>query len=840
MSRPLFGWSMTVATLLTIAAPAARAQAVDQGGDPLPAGALARIGATRFRPGHVVDGLAFTAGGKELVSVHATGIQVWDPASGKLLRSYGGGIDRHAPTAIAPDGAAAVLLEQDAWVVRATATGKVLGSVPLTAESRARRVALAKGGRLLAMVAEDNHLRVWDVASGDVVLEQPHEASRRPPLTFTPDGKFLVTDTKNGEVVVWSLAANAPAWTAGRDSDFLPPQAMVSADGTTLAVVINQWGELHLWDMATSKPRLKLPRRQDGYLQCAFTADGSKLISFGQKQIAVWDAATGQLQLRFNIGNHNVTHLAVSPDGRWLAGAERPWTRRLRIWALADGTERRPDAAPAGAAVQARYLSDGKTVTTSGSERWLATEGAFVRLWDGSSGKLVNSVPLPSIAWHRDALSPDGTRLVSASIGRTVLTEAATGNTLTELNIEPYRFVQDVEWSADGRLIGVEVTRTTPNRFDAEREPGAFLIFDAAGKRVRIWPGGNLSGLLSRRTVAEGGRHLALLPRDDRGETLVFKDVRTGEVACKPALRLGWHSSLKVLPCGRWVVTAAVNWNHASSLTEARADFALVEASSGLVFRRWRGPADPDAPLAFAPDARLLVEGTGDGEILVRDTLSGKVLATLTGHRGAVTSVAFSPDGRKLVSGGDDTTALVWDATPWYAAASKALKAPAPSAATWDALAANEASCVTGALAELLGSPEAAVKLLRQHLKPATAAEVEALRALIADLDDGRYPVRQQAVAKLRQQGAPVGPLLEAQLAGKPTLEQRQRVERLLAELPDLQLPPETLRQQRALLALEWLGTPEAVELLEQLSSGTLDAWLTREAAAVLKRVKRR
>ena len=46
------------------------------------------------------------------------------------------------------------------------------------------------------------------------------------------------------------------------------------------------------------------------------------------------------------------------------------------------------------------------------------------------------------------------------------------------------------------------------------------------------------------------------------------------------------------------------------------------------------------------------------------DAKDGQPLATLPGHRSAVTSVAFSSDGRHLLTGSDDGTARLWPATP--------------------------------------------------------------------------------------------------------------------------------------------------------------------------------
>jgi len=52
---------------------------------------------------------------------------------------------------------------------------------------------------------------------------------------------------------------------------------------------------------------------------------------------------------------------------------------------------------------------------------------------------------------------------------------------------------------------------------------------------------------------------------------------------------------------------------------------------------------------------------TGANEIRLYDFATGKLAALLKGHEDVVYGLAFSPDGRHLISGSGDFTAIIWD-----------------------------------------------------------------------------------------------------------------------------------------------------------------------------------
>jgi hypothetical protein len=103
------------------------------------------------------------------------------------------------------------------------------------------------------------------------------------------------------------------------------------------------------------------------------------------------------------------------------------------------------------------------------------------------------------------------------------------------------------------------------------------------------------------------------------------------------------------------------------------------------------------------------------------------------------------------------------------------------------------------------------------------------------DLDSDEAAVRERASAELAKLSTAVGPILRKALAGRPSLEQRKRIERLLERLER-----EQVTLGRAIEALEYASTAESRRLLESLAEGESGAWLTREAKAALERFARR
>jgi hypothetical protein len=244
---------------------------------------------------------------------------------------------------------------------------------------------------------------------------------------------------------------------------------------------------------------------------------------------------------------------------------------------------------------------------------------------------------------------------------------------------------------------------------------------------------------------------------------------------------------------------------------------------------------------AFSPDCRYLAAGADGGKnaVHVWDVYTGKEVANLKGHSAGVLSVAFTPDGKLLASGSLDTTILLWDVRK----ATGKRNVPAESAPLpercWADLTESDAKRGIGALTALVRSPDRAVKLLKDQLKPAKEPDVNHVRTLIARLDDPAFAVREDASAQLAKLGDAVGPALKAALAKGPSAEVKQRLETLLAAFDEPRPSGGRLREVRAVQALSAIASPEAREVLEALARGAPASRLTRDAKDALARLNR-
>jgi WD40 repeat protein len=228
-------------------------------------------------------------------------------------------------------------------------------------------------------------------------------------LAFSPDGRSLALGGSEPEITVYALDATG----AGRPTRLPIPSTLAlafSPDGRTLAATpVRSDYIIILWDPATGRERSGGRGHSSPVLSLAFAPDGRSLASGGSEDqsIVIWDLATGRPRRRLPMRGR-VTALAYAPDGSVLASAS----------GFEDGTVRLCDPA-SGRLVRsiASHATSRNAIAFTPCGRLLATAevDGRVRLWSVATGELVASLDDRADFLRGVAFSPDGRTL--AAIG---------------------------------------------------------------------------------------------------------------------------------------------------------------------------------------------------------------------------------------------------------------------------------------------------------------------------------------------------------------------------------------------------------------------------------------
>ena len=200
-------------------------------------------------------------------------------------------------------------------------------------------------------------------------------------------------------------------------------------------------------------------------------------------------------------------------------------------------------------------------------------------------------------------------------------------------------------------------------------------------------------------------------------------------------------------------------------------------------------------------------------------------------------SLAFAADGQRWF-GINDGTALIWNlktVTPGMAKSAS----PQDLERLWTGLADDDAAKAHEAMWSLVAAPEEMVRFLQGRLKPVALADQAKIQHWITDLDSSKFAIRQAAAKELEKVGEQVKVPIQKALKGDTTLETRRRLEQILNTMTGVP-GPETLRNVRAIMALEWIGSRDAERVLQALARGAPGARETEEAQASLERLATR
>jgi len=855
----------TVVTLLFLAA-AARAQTsdlkqsftcpdpakrtrLDVHGDPLPEGAVARLGTVRLRHGHLHSGLAFSGDGKSIIaSDYYGGVHVWDAADGREIRQFCESDYYCHGLAVSSDGRTlAVALGNLTVRLFDPSSGRELGSLPKDRE-HLDHIVFSNDGTLLATSGGNWPVRVYDVATQKLVhrVQFPDYVSS---LAFSPDGKVLIGGGRKGV----SLRD------VGR-GDEIRRLKIDSESGTSLySAVARQAGTIAVWGYddasvrvfdANGEKELRRFHPDDGpakkspdawgwgiRITARFSPDGKTLaISRGPSRIDLWDTASGKKlhSLAADTANR-ASHLAFSPDGTKLAstGSDN-WggDNTVRVWDVVNGKELQPRDGHGSPISSITMSPTGDTVATAGRD------GA-VHLWEGRSGKHLARLDGHGGRWPHASFSTDGLRLITwggygsegalriwSSIGK-----ALGRHTLPDANA----YWEAV--SADGNTAA-SVTSKLVQFHDL-----------ATGKVTREFPDGH-------------HRPIALSPTGDQlvGHYGTLINVADNKTLMELRGVYTHSNSVRFSEDGRTLVAAMIPQGpEKSSVSNPPAEeVAVFDPIAGRELRRF-GMLGAEYraihAIALSRDGKMIAavrnseKKPGEQVITLWETETGAERGHFVGHRGKTHALAISADGRLVVSGGDDTAAIVWDATQprTHDTSVRRAATTADLAARFRHLTGEHAELAYASMWAFIQSPKEAVRFLAVRTSLFEATDVQKIQKWIQDLDSSKYAERERASQELALVLDESEEHLKRARPTASSAEARSRID-LLLQGKRTGFTGKKLQTLRVIEIFERIGTPgtdaptrlAAVAVLKKLAAGPGEARLTREAMASVERIERR
>lgn len=754
------------------------------------------------------------------------------------------------------------------------------GSTRMRHPKQPYTIAFAPNGKTFASGGTDGTIRIWDARTGEQLRSVRFGDSDVPCLQFSRDGQHLTVQCADEKVRILDAETLKPIRALPMSS---PDSVSLSPDGK-LVLGVNLSDKITLLEVENGLPRMEIP---DGKA-AAFLPDGSAIAAADSGEtVTILEIPGGKPRRKFQHPTRTgVCCITVSPDGKWLATADRGKEPRVRLWNLRTG----------------EAVADWEGIAPVhfvGNDRIASREGSGTTIRTTAEGKVLHKVPVEPEVF---AVSPDCKRLVAGDSGprmsfwdiekgveelapgegiggvRGFATDRSagwiyigTGDTIsrwsaTEKSASPVARVgiPVVAIAAGGgRLatctsdgIGIwdapkpgetppgptrsvsgfsgvvrilEMSETGSHLVVATDAPGIAVVDPATGKILRSW---SSPAVVIAIAIDPSGEHVAAVCRDGYVRTWDLKKGDPSEATPGWKMRSARtpRAGIAFSPDGRSII--------ASSLTRV----SVYDASTGKQTTAFdRGWEDgPFQDVTVSPDGRLVATGNmgNAGPIVVWEIATRTPVRRFTTALGTISAVGFLDGGRRLASLGADHNLHIWDLTR-----REGKKEPTSQDLTeaWGKLDQLEAKLGDPAIWTLIDGGKTALPVIREGVTNSGATDAK-IAKLITSLDADDPKLRDDSSKELLNLGVRAFEAISTAAENHASSEVRlqageilERFRKLGVTVPSNGLYGEPLRQLRAVAVLEKIGTPEAVEILRLIRKSAGPAGLAAEAALARK-----
>lgn len=551
-------------------------------------------------------------------------------------------------------------------------------------------------GKLLITGSSDGTARIWETNTGkELHAVNPHKEIISD-VAFTPDGKQYVVAGLKGLVTYYDLQSHQRLreMEMNAESNRTGGQFEISPDGKWLAFGEDNrlakvfrtadWQLAYTFEygsgwcggcgtymafspdsknffMASHHGSVKRYELDKGTLVHQFadevnevqsldvSPDGTLLQMTTERQVQVWNIATGKVVAEFNAGENieynesgftqnsrNITIGSTSNTAEIFSLATRK-----KIGELTGFLNQRDrggivyDPNSIWDQQIARYVRfrNQLLISRDGKSLIKGKFGTKAKRWDIATGKTQMEYAGHDKSMLCYDLSADGSRLVTGGgDGKIMLWNVSTGDTIRTIRASRHPIL-DIHFNTDESLVAASswdatvgvwdlATGKSQTYFDFENNsayslawgPSDLYVFTAQGKDIKLWE-------LDTRTAV----------RDFVGHQDVVGSLQLNADRTQ-LLSASWDGTVRL-------------WN----------------VSTGLMIRKFTGNHGAVHTAVFSKDGQSIYTAGADRLIRQWDLITGKVIRTYEGHRAEITFVGFSPDGKMMISHSVDGTTKFWE-----------------------------------------------------------------------------------------------------------------------------------------------------------------------------------
>ncbi|AUX42963.1 WD repeat-containing protein [Sorangium cellulosum] len=321
------------------------------------------------------------------------------------------------------------------------------------------------------------------------------------------------------------------------------------------------------------------------------------------------------------------------------------------------------------------YELSGCAISPDGQRIVSASLDRTLKVWDLGTGQILSTLRGHSDQVMACAIAPDGQRIVSASDdGALKLWDLTTGQLLWTIRghsgrISSCVFSPDGEriastshdgklkiWnSAKGQLVSTFRCRQTVN--SCAISPDGKRIVAACGNNLKVWDFDAGQRLFTIQGHSGSVNSCAISP-DGRRIVSASDDgtLKVWDMATGKALSTVRSNSRRLFTC-------AISPDGQRALSTSRSTVDVLDLETGQLLFVLQGHSDDVIACVFSPDGQRIVSASDDGTLKVWNLETGRPPSALRGHTDEINACAISPDGQRIASASEDGTLRIWNPT---------------------------------------------------------------------------------------------------------------------------------------------------------------------------------